>query len=118
MLRCKYKLYNGTQPHQAIVDQVPSCNQQTDLFLGQFYDSATGYLYGDMDIASGEQSGLETALANWQVSFFADDNAAKSYVDGLIPADTLVQKRITWNAATINGTTSRLEKLQTEHDPP
>ena len=113
MLRMKYQLYNGTVPNDAIVAAVPSINQATDLSLGRFEDN--GWLYGDIDTDAGNKSTLETALANWNASFFADDNAAKSYVDGIIPENTVIQYKQTWDAASIDGETGYLKKTYTEH---
>ena len=100
MLRMKYKLYNGNPPHQAIVDAAAGVSQQTDLFLGQF--PSGDWIYGEIDTDSANQSALETALVNW-VGTFLSDVDAKAYVDSVIPANTVIQPKITAQAATIEG---------------
>jgi len=114
MLRMKYKLYNGQTPNDAIVAAVPSIDQETDLFLGQFYDD--DWMYGDIDTDSENQSTLETALSDWQVSFFATDQAAKDYVDAIIPAGTVLQQKKTSQAAEIDGNSRLVKPVQTHED--
>ena len=111
MLRFKYQLYNGQQPHTAITDAVGSIDPSTDLFLGQWPSGA--WIYGEIDTDSSNQSTLETALSNWSGTFLTDQQA-KDYVDGVLPADTVVRTKLTADAASINETTDRLEKTFTE----
>lgn len=113
MLRMKYKLYNGTTPHDAIVSAVPSINQFTDLALGQFPNG--DWIYGDIDTDPENKSTLEAALANWSIYFFLDDAAAKTYIDDIIPESTVIQYKLTWDAASIDGETGYLKKTYTEH---
>lgn len=93
MIRLKYKLNNGVQPHEAIVGAVPSIDPQTNLFLGKFPDE--DWLFGEIDTDLANQGALETALVAWSASFFATDQAAIDYVTVLHPADVVVQPRVT-----------------------
>jgi len=100
MLRLKYKLYNGTQPQDAIVAAVPSIDQATDLFMGQW--PSGDWMYGEIDTSSENQSTLESALTNWEGTFLTDQQAL-DYVDSVLPTDTVVVKRVTALAAEIDG---------------
>ena len=112
VLRMKYKLYEGRVPNDAIIAAVPTIDEKTDLFLGRYTDG--DWKYGEIVTALSNKSALESALSDFSVSFFADDNAAKSYVDGVLPTDTVLQPKITVGAAEINETTGLLEKPEVE----
>lgn len=112
VLRMKYQLHNGVSPDDAIVAAVPSISQENDLYLGRYPNG--DWLYGDIVTALSNKAALEAALTNWQASFFADDDAAKTYVDGVIPEGTVLQPKLTYNAAAVNDITGLLEKTVTE----
>ena len=102
-LRMKYQLYNGVTPNDAIQAAVPSINQTTDLWLGQEAASGDNWMYGEIYTDTSSESTLETALTNWQASFFDTDQDAKDWVDGRSPVpSTVVQPKITVGDAAIN----------------
>ena len=113
MLRLNYKLYNGIQPQDAIVAAVSSISQTDDLFMGQC-PTDDGYMYGEINTDSSNQSTIETALTNWSAVFLTD-NQAKQRFDDALPTNTVTQKKKKAKAARINSS-GHVVKEEEEED--
>ena len=108
MLRFKYKLYNGDQPHEVITSVVPSINAETDLFLGQFV-TGTWY-YGEIDTDESNQDELESVLGEWEAQFI-NDQAALGFANSFIPQGEKIYPWLTAKTAEIKNS-----KVVKEHD--
>lgn len=114
MLRVKYYLYNGGAPYTSIKGAVPGL-QDSNIFIGAWPRniSAVDWLYGEIDTNSGNLSAILNACTNYGMASLTDAEAL-TWVDAALPTNTVLQPKLTAQAADIDITTNRVRKLYTE----